>query len=160
MLPGAEVAPVPNDTSITEFRRLNVAAQQAVDRSEELFERQKQFIGNASHELQTPLAVLGGRMEYLLDCADLDEETTGEIIQMRRTLDHIVRLNKTLLLLTKIDNGQFPESTDIDLVPWSRSGRRFMTIYTESIKSVVVCICPVPSRSGWMNRFVRYWFPT
>lgn len=77
----------------------------------------KQFIGNASHELQTPLAVLGGRMEYLLDCADLDEETTGEIIQMRRTLDHIVRLNKTLLLLTKIDNGQFPESTDIDLVP-------------------------------------------
>ena len=115
--PGREVAPVPNDTSITEFRRLNVAAQQAVDRSEELFERQKQFIVNASHELQTPLAVLGGRMEYLLDCADLDEETTGEIIQMRRTLDHIVRLNKTLLLLTKIDNGQFPESTDIDLVP-------------------------------------------
>ena len=108
---------MPNNTSITEFRRLNVAAQQAVDRSEELFERQKQFIGNASHELQTPLAVLGGRMEYLLDCADLDEETTGEIIQMRRTLDHIVRLNKTLLLLTKIDNGQFPESTDIDLVP-------------------------------------------
>lgn len=38
--PGREVAPVPNDTSITEFRRLNVAAQQAVDRSEELFERQ------------------------------------------------------------------------------------------------------------------------
>ena len=158
--PGREVAPVPNDTSITEFRRLNVAAQQAVDRSEELFERQKQFIGNASHELQTPLAVLGGRMEYLLDCADLDEETTGEIIQMRRTLDHIVRLNKTLLLLTKIDNGQFRRAPTSISFPWSRSGRRFMTIYTESTKSVVVCICPGPSRSGWMNRFVRYWFLT
>lgn len=118
--PGQKAAPVPNDTSITEFRKLNVAAQQAVDRFEELFEKQKQFIGNASHELQTPLAVLGGRMECLLDRADLDEETMGEVIQMQRTLGHIVRLNKTLLLLTKIDNGQFPESTEMDFVPLIR----------------------------------------
>ena len=114
-VPGHKTVPVPNNTSITEFRRLNTAAQQAVDRSEELLEQQKQFIGNASHELQTPLAVLGGRMEYMLDHAGLDEQTMGEVIQMQRTLGHIVRLNKTLLLLAKIDNGQFPENTDVDL---------------------------------------------
>ena len=114
-VPGHKTVPVPNNTSITEFRRLNTAAQQAVDRSEELLEQQKQFIGNASHELQTPLAVLGGRMEYMLDHAGLDEQTMGEVIQMQRTLGHIVRLNKTLLLLAKIDNGQFPENTDVDI---------------------------------------------
>ena len=64
-VPGQAHAPVPNDTRITEFRRLNEAAQQAVDRADDLFERQKQFIGNASHELQTPLAVLGNRIEWL-----------------------------------------------------------------------------------------------
>jgi signal transduction histidine kinase len=130
--PGHKTVPVPNNTSITEFRRLNTAAQQAVDRSEELLEQQKQFIGNASHELQTPLAVLGGRMEYMLDHAGLDEQTMGEVIQMQRTLGHIVRLNKTLLLLAKIDNGQFPENTDVDISAMIREQKElYDDIYEE-----------------------------
>ncbi len=114
--PGSVKAQVPNDTQITEFRRLNEAAQQAVDRSEQLFERQKQFIGNASHELQTPLAVLGGRIEWLLDHTELTEEQMTELAGMRRTLDRIVRLNKTLLLLTRIDNHQFADTVEVDIV--------------------------------------------
>lgn len=131
-VPGHKTVPVPNNTSITEFRRLNTAAQQAVDRSEELLEQQKQFIGNASHELQTPLAVLGGRMEYMLDHAGLDEQTMGEVIQMQRTLGHIVRLNKTLLLLAKIDNGQVPENTDVDISAMIREQKElYDDIYEE-----------------------------
>ena len=131
-VPGHKTVPVPNNTSITEFRRLNTAAQQAVDRSEELLEQQKQFIGNASHELQTPLAVLGGRMEYMLDHAGLDEQSMGEVIQMQRTLGHIVRLNKTLLLLAKIDNGQFPENTDVDISAMIREQKElYDDIYEE-----------------------------
>lgn len=113
--PGQKNAPVPNDTRIREFNKLNAAAQQAVDRVENVFEQQKQFIGNASHELQTPLAVLGTRIEWLLDHASLNEAETGELLKMQRSLGHIVRLNKTLLLLTKIENGQFPESSTIDM---------------------------------------------
>lgn len=114
-VPGRNNPPVPDDTNISEFRRLNEAAQRAADRSDELFDRQKQFIGNASHELQTPLAVLGNRLEWLLDRTELTEEQMGELFQMQRTLGGIVRLNRTLLLLTKIDNGQFPESTEVDI---------------------------------------------
>lgn len=114
-LPGGKNRPVPNRTRIEEFRRLNLAAQQAVNRSEALYQQQKQFIGNASHELQTPLAVLSGRMEWLLDHTELTEEQMGEVLQMQRTLKHLSRLNKTLLLLTKIDNRQFPESTTVDI---------------------------------------------
>ena len=113
--PGGKNRPVPNRTRIEEFRRLNLAAQQAVDRSEALFQQQKQFIGNASHELQTPLAVLSGRLEWLLDHTELTEEQMGEVLQMQRTLKRLSRLNKTLLLLTKIDNHQFPESTTVDI---------------------------------------------
>ncbi len=113
--PGGKNLPVPNRTHIEEFRRLNLAAQQAVDRSEALYQQQKQFIGNASHELQTPLAVLSGRLEWLLDHTELTEEQMGEVLQMQRTLKRLSRLNKTLLLLTKIDNHQFPESTTVDI---------------------------------------------
>lgn len=115
-LPGHHSEPVPNDTTITEFRRLNEATQQMADRADELYERQKQFIGNASHELQTPLAVLGNRMEWMLDSMQLNEEQMAEMIRMLHTQRHMVRLNRNLLLLTKIDNGQFPESTTLDLV--------------------------------------------
>ena len=76
--PGRRGAPVPCSTRIVEFRRLSAAAQQAVDRSEALFEQQKHFIGNASHELQTPLAVLGNRIEWLLDNTEPTEKQMEE----------------------------------------------------------------------------------
>lgn len=115
--PGHKIAPIiVEDTNITEFKKLKTALNQAIERSESLFEEQKLFIGNASHELQTPLAVIGNRIDMLLDSDSLSEEQMGELFKMRYTLDHIVRLNKSLLLLTKIDNGQFPENSPIDII--------------------------------------------
>ena len=103
------------DTDIYEFRQLEKAVTEATDRSNEAYEKQKQFIGNASHELQTPLAVLGGRIDWMLDNDSLGEENIGELVKMKREVVHISRLNKTLLLLTKIDNGQFPDVMDVNL---------------------------------------------
>ena len=112
---GGQNPPLDNPTGISEFKKLNVAAEKALGRYEEAFEAQKEFIGNASHELQTPLAVMGNRIEWLLDNTDLDEKQIGELLGIQRTLGGVVRLNRTLLLLTKIDNRQFPESTDVDI---------------------------------------------
>ncbi|MBO8438802.1 MAG: HAMP domain-containing histidine kinase [Bacteroidetes bacterium] len=114
-VPGGKVMPLDTATDIPEFRKLNTAALAAAERSERMFEQQKEFIGNASHELQTPLAVLGNRMEWLLDNTLLTEQQAGEVAKMQRTLSGIVRLNRTLLLLTKIENGQFPDSSEVDM---------------------------------------------
>ena len=135
--PGGRPERVPNNTDVEEFRRLNVALQQAVDRSEELFERQSQFIGNASHELQTPLAIIGNRVEWLLDSTTITEEEAGELFKIKKTLSRAVRLNKTLLLLTKIDNGQFPGSVEVDLVQMIReSAESYGDVYAEREVSV------------------------
>ncbi len=131
-LPGHPNVPVPNDTSIIELRQLNEATQQMANRSEELYERQKQFIGNASHELQTPLAVLGNRMEWMLDEMNLNEEQMAEMLRLLQTQRHLVRLNRNLLLLTKIDNGQFPENATIDLVPLIRHEQEMLDEMFES----------------------------
>lgn len=113
---GAANPPLEADTGVVEFRRLNDAA-----RAESLFDRQKQFIGNASHEMQTPLAVCGNRLEMLVDGGSLTEEQLGEIAKVQRTLGYLVRLNRSLLLLSKIENGQFPESEPVDVNALVRS---------------------------------------
>ena len=113
---GGENPALETTTSVVEFRRLNEAVGRFVDRAEASFERQKQFIGNASHEMQTPLAVCRNRLEMLVDDArTLTPEQLAEIASVQRTLGRLVRLNRTLLLLTKIDNGQFPESSEVDV---------------------------------------------
>lgn len=106
--------PLDNDTTIPEFRRLNEAAIRNAARAEYLFDRQKQFIGNASHEMQTPLAVCRNRLEMLVDTTELSEEQMGEIFKVQQTLDYLVRLNRSLLLLSKIEGGQFPECEQVD----------------------------------------------
>lgn len=114
-VPGEPGKPVPSDTDVLEFRKLASVAQQTVERFERQYEERKLFIGNVSHELQTPLAACTNRLELILDRQDLDEETAEELVKLHRSLQHLIRLNRTLLLLTKIENGQFPEVADVDL---------------------------------------------
>ena len=114
-VPGERNSKVPAETDILEFRKLASVAQRAVDRFESQYEERKMFIGNVSHELQTPLAVCSNRIEALLDRQDLNEEMAGELFRLHRSLQHLIRLNRTLLLLTKIENGQFPDETEVDM---------------------------------------------
>lgn len=110
---GMKNRPLQNDTNVQEFRQLNEAVTRHTKRTEAAFELQKQFIGNASHELQTPLAICQNRLEILADSSPLTEEQLGEIIKTQQTIRQASRLNKSLLFLSKIDNRQFPESTAI-----------------------------------------------
>lgn len=113
---GNGVDDLPMCTHITEFKKLTESARSTIERAEKYYERQKQFIGNASHELQTPLAVLGTRIEWIIDNTPLTEEQFAELTKMRQSLHRLSRLNRTLLLISKIENAQFNERVDVDLV--------------------------------------------
>ncbi len=119
-VPGYPHDPVPSDTDVLEFRKLAESVREAVDRFEHEYEERRIFIGNASHELQTPLAVCGNRIEMMLDRPDLDESMAAELVKLHRSIQHLVRLNRTLLLLSKIENGQFPDMEDVDLTAMLR----------------------------------------
>lgn len=110
---GKKNVPLDNPTRTTEFRKLNEAVVRYAAHSEEMFEQQKQFIGNASHELQTPLAVCRNRLEMLMEDETLTEPQMEEILKTYQTLEYVSKLNKSLLLLSKIDNSQFVETTDV-----------------------------------------------
>ena len=112
---GKRNKPLSNDTQITEFRKLNEAAIRYVERTEQMFEQQKQFIGNASHEIQTPLAICRNRLEMLMEDDSLSEKQLEELMKTHQTLEYITKLNKSLLLLSKIDNGQFTDTKELEL---------------------------------------------
>ena len=114
--PGGGTDGFPDEDAVVEFRKLTQAARETIERAENHLERQKQFIGNASHELQTPLAVLGNRIEWMMDNTSLTEEQFAELSKMRQSIHRLVRLNRTLLLLSKIDSGHFLNKGDVDMV--------------------------------------------
>lgn len=112
---GKKNEPLQNKTNVSEFRKLNDAAIRYAERSEQMFEQQKQFIGNASHEMQTPLAICRNRLEMLMEDEKLSENQLEELMKTHQTLEHITKLNKSLLLLSKIENGQFAETTSVEV---------------------------------------------
>lgn len=112
---GGKNEPLDNDTPVSEFRKLNESAVLFTERSERVYEQQKLFIGNASHEMQTPLAISLNRLEMLMEDETLTEKQLSELAKTHRTLEDLTRLNKSLLLLCKIENRQFSDETEICL---------------------------------------------
>ena len=73
------------------------------------YQAQKQFTQDASHELQTPLAVIKAHIELLLQSpqlGQLEAEALGGVLQ---NVNRLSRLNSALILLSKIDNQRFPD---------------------------------------------------
>ncbi|MGN1219009.1 MAG: sensor histidine kinase [Phocaeicola sp.] len=112
---GSGNTPLSTKQNITEFKNLYQAVTMSVDRNEKLYEQQKLFIGNASHEMQTPLAICLNRLEMLLEDENLTEKQMEEIAKTHQTLENITRMNKSLLLLCKIENGQYADVKDISV---------------------------------------------
>lgn len=98
-------------TKISEFASLNETIESLVARAEDAFSGQRQFVENASHELQTPLAISLNRLELLLENEPLSPEGATAVSQVMQGLERLSRLNKTLLLLTRIENNQYLDTT-------------------------------------------------
>lgn len=113
--PGKEVPVLENSTEIREFQQLSAAAVDMGNRSYKAYEEQKQFIENASHKLQTPLAIVRGKVELLAESEGLTEEQMKELDDIYATLGRAVKLNKSLLLLSRIENGQYAEMEDVSV---------------------------------------------
>lgn len=95
-------------TNIDEFRLLNERVDRLLKKSVESYKSQKEFIENASHELQTPLAISINKLELMAENSELTEGQMEELGTVLTSLERLTRLNKSLLLLSRIENRQFP----------------------------------------------------
>ncbi len=103
-------------TAIDEFQLLNETIIKLIKKSKDSYTEQKQFIENASHELQTPLAISINKLELFLENHPLSELQTKELASILDNLGRLTRLNKSLLLLSKIENQQFTEEELVDFM--------------------------------------------
>lgn len=119
-------------SGIEEFEELNIELSRLIERNILIFNQQKIFIENASHELQTPLAVLKSKVEMLLQNKDLTEQQSELINSINIPLSRVTRINKNLLLLAKIENKQFSEREQIDLKEVLNENLELLSDYIEA----------------------------
>jgi signal transduction histidine kinase len=107
--PFTEVAP-PIQTSTADFRYLDDSLTQLMGKVREAFEKEREFTSNASHELMTPISILQSKMENLMMEEELTEALQKKIMDMMKTLNRLKKIVHSLLLISRIENDQFPKS--------------------------------------------------
>ncbi|MBE9460279.1 sensor histidine kinase [Dyadobacter subterraneus] len=108
-------------SEVTEFSELDDVLKKMADKMQHDYTSLKEFTENASHEIQTPLALINARVEQFIQSKDLSENHTYWIEEIYHASRRMSRLNQGLLLLAKIENQQFTDTEDLDLVDLLKS---------------------------------------
>lgn len=109
--------PLPKIQSQTrEFHDLNAVVGDLLHHATETYQQQKEFIGNASHELQTPLAMIQNKLELFIEKGDLKDSQYQDLAEVLNALERMIRLNRTLLFLTKIENAQDLDNQPVSII--------------------------------------------
>lgn len=102
-------------TEIDEFKTLAEVLEKMTAQLVKDYHILKQFSENAAHEIQTPLAIISSQIELLFQNPNLDEQQATHLQAIQNASQRLSRLNKSLLLLTKIENRQFQALKDLAL---------------------------------------------
>jgi signal transduction histidine kinase len=107
-IPGFELTP------IDEFNLLNKTLDQFIQGAEKEYSLLKEFTENASHELQTPLAIVHSKLDVMIQDERLSEKQSEAVQTAYEAIQKMSKLNQSLLLLSKIENRQFSETNTFD----------------------------------------------
>jgi len=119
------------DSNITEFKRLNTSLEEMMQAMVADYGRQKKFSEAVSHEIQTPLAVIKSRIDLLIQSPDLTDQMAPLVAGIDDACSKLIRISRSLILLTRIENKQFPASDQVSLAKKVRSA---LTLFEEHLK--------------------------
>lgn len=120
------------NTNIDEFTQLNEAVLLMTGKILSDYESLKSFTENASHEIQTPLAIMKAKIELLAQSEHLDENQINVLQTLNVAVTRLSKLNRSLLLLAKIENQQLEET---ELVNISTIVKRHLENFEELAES-------------------------
>lgn len=104
-----------DDTNIEEFNRLNKSIEKLLTKNTSIYNNQREFIENAAHELQTPLAVFQAKIDTIIQSSDFTNEQYKMLSSLNDGVSRLNRLNKNLLLLSKMENDSYGDKQIIIL---------------------------------------------
>ena len=102
------------DSDVKEFADLNRVLKAMTERIRNDYFNLKEYTENASHEIQTPLAIITSKLELLLQSGEMDEKQYKALGDAYEASVRLSKYNSTLILLAKIENKQFPESKRVN----------------------------------------------
>jgi signal transduction histidine kinase len=117
-------------SDISEFSELNKAITLMTDKIQTDYKNLKEFTENASHEIQTPLAIINTKLELLIQTDNLEEEQMHNVQSVYDAAKRLSKLNQSLILLTKIENNQFVEKEQIN---FSETVKKHIANYNELV---------------------------
>ncbi len=122
---------------VEEFDRLNQSINRLLEKNLSVYKNQKEFIENAAHELQTPLAVFQAKLDVLVQQIPLTNELGNTLSQLNEAVSRLSRINKNLLLLSKIENEQYATVEIVSVNDIVKKQVMFITEQAEDKKVVV-----------------------
>jgi signal transduction histidine kinase len=102
-------------SSLPEFRKLNRFLSEMTQQVTQEYRSLKEFSENASHELKTPLAIIQGKIDQMVNDEDVTEKQLSQLGSIQNTISRLTRLSDAMVLLTKLDNKEFEKDTDVDI---------------------------------------------
>lgn len=103
------------ETRIEEFNQLNQSIEKLINKNTSIYHSQREFIENAAHELQTPLAIFQAKIDTLIQSSEFTQEQYKMLSSLNDSVSRLNRLNKNLLLLSKMENDNYSEKETINL---------------------------------------------
>jgi two-component system sensor histidine kinase ArlS len=94
-------------TSTSDFQHLDISIHRMIEAIEAAFQKEREFISNASHELMTPISILQSKIENMFEREDITEDLKLRLLEMQKMLNRLKSITKTLLLISQIENEQF-----------------------------------------------------
>ncbi len=102
-------------TSTSDFEYLDISIHKMIETIESTFQKEREFISNASHELMTPISILQSKIENMFEQEEIADELKDRLLEMQKILNRLKSITKTLLLISQIENEQFLKEDDIPL---------------------------------------------
>lgn len=102
-------------TTTSDFEYLDISIHKMIETIESTFQKEREFISNASHELMTPISILQSKIENMFEREDIVDEFKTRLLEMQKILNRLKSITKTLLLISQIENEQFLKEDRIPL---------------------------------------------
>lgn len=116
-------------TSTKEFKKLNEFLKTMTDKALEDYASVKEFSENASHEVQTPLAIIQSKIELLAE-TEINENQAVLLTDIQNSIDKLSRINRSLILLTKLNNNEFLTNEELK---FCRVEREALCMYSDHL---------------------------
>lgn len=143
-------------TSTTDFEYLDISIHKMIQTIENTFQKEREFISNASHELMTPISILQSKIENMFEEKNIPDETKVRLVEMQKILNRLKSITKTLLLISQIENEQFLKEDTISLSELIHEVYEEISIRLQ--EKEISCEIDVPAewRLNHVNKFLLF----